>query len=307
MPWRLRPRAAPIVVLSASALIAASAGLRAPASAPLSSIDATLTRDAAGCAGVSSIVWHPLSGLDYTGRLRITLPARFGGAIAIYVGDRIPLDLEASTQDDQPLAMNHERLIAGPGALLPPDFWLEDGTPLDAPRHVSRVVLDASGEDVRIITLSLGRRAARVLARLVNYPSNVRAPVCAQQIADGEVYYATGWSGQATDPLEGSIRWMGEHGAIVVSSPDGGAAQLRVRVAPAVSSVGDERTRLTVRVNDVMELAPVSLSAGFADYEFAVPDAAWVRGANELLFSVSRTDESGRFTRGLALASLHVR
>jgi hypothetical protein len=37
-----------------------------------------------------------------------------------------------------------------------------------------------------------------------------------------------------------------------------------------------------------------------------VPDRAWVPGANELFFTVSRSQRLGPRVRGLALASLHV-
>src|SRR5687767_8778825 len=49
--------------------------------ATTSGIDGTLRADLAGCAGARSTVWNPLAGVDYTGRIRIDLPARSGGAI----------------------------------------------------------------------------------------------------------------------------------------------------------------------------------------------------------------------------------
>jgi hypothetical protein len=48
------------------------------------------------------------------------------------------------------------------------------------------------------------------------------------------------------------------------------------------------------------------MRAGFADYEWSVPDAAWVAGTNELFFTVSRVERRGTRALGLALASLHV-
>jgi hypothetical protein len=304
VPWRPRPRAAFLILLSAGALTAAAAGLRPPNTRP-ENIDDTLTRDEAGCAPVSANVWHPLSGLDYTGRLQITLPARFGGAIALYVGDSIPLDIEASNERGDPVAINLERLIAGPGVLLPPDFWIHYGSPLDAPRHVSRLLIDASGDRERRIVVALGRRAPRVIARLVGYPPTVRVPVCADPVRAGESYFATGWYGQESEPGIGPVRWMRGQGAALVFSPDGREARVRLRIAPAVAAVGDDVTQLSVRVNDFYELAPITLRARFHDYELVVPDAAWVSGTNELLFTVSRTHTIGSRVRGLALASLH--
>lgn len=280
--------------------------MRSPEALARPSIDDTLTRDAAGCAGVSSTVWHPLSGVEYTGRLKITLPPQFGGAISLYVGDTLPLDLEASTDDDQPVVMNHERMVAGPGVRLPPDFWLEDGSPLDAPPHVSRVLIDASGEEARVITVSLGRRAPRVLARLVGYPPAARVPVCADPVGSGEVYFATGWFGESSVGGVGPVRWMREHGAILIASDDGSEARVRVRIAPAVAAETGRTTELRVRVNDTFDLEPLALHGRFENYEIVVPDAAWTAGTNELLLSVSETQTIGRETRGLALASLHV-
>jgi hypothetical protein len=248
-------------------------------------------------------VWHPLSGLDYTGRLRILLPAQFGGAVVLYVGAAFPLDLDSSGDDGDPVPMNMERLVLGPGVFVPPDYWLEDGSPMAAPRYVSRVLIDASGEASRSVLLSLGRRVARVLARAIGYPPNMRVPVCAEPIAAGEIYFATGWYGQDRDSEGGVVRWMKQHGAVLVSSPDGLAARVRARLAPAAAG---EATQLSVRVNDVLDLDPIRLRPGFHDYEFAVPDEAWVAGTNELLFSVSHTRTDDSRVRGAALASLHV-
>jgi hypothetical protein len=308
MPWRRRPRAALVIgLLGATALLAAAAGLRAPDPvSPTASIDNTLTRDPSGCAGVRSTVWHPLSGVEYTGRLRISLPAQFGGAIVLFVGDSIPLDIEAETDEGAPVLMSRERLTAGPGVHVPPDFWLDDHTPWDAPREITQVTIDAAGDRDRVFTLSLGRRAPRVLARLIGYPADVRLPVCAALVRAGETYFATGWYGQEHDVVEGPVRWMREHGAVLVPSSHGRMTRIRARLAPAVTAgVGDQAT-LGVRVNDVLDVKVGTLRAGFADYEFMVPDAAWVPGTNELLFQVSRTQERGTRRLGLALASLHV-
>jgi hypothetical protein len=306
MPWRRRPRAAFFLLLGATALIAAAAGLRAPKPSPQRLLDRTLSRDAAGCAGVNPEVWHPLSGIDYTGRLHVTLPARFGGAIAFYVGDALPLDIEALDDHGEPIAIHQERLVAGPGVLVPPDFWLEDGSPTDAPHHISRLTIDAAGGGPRAFTLSLGRRAPRVLARLVNYPAGARAAVCAEPVGVDEIYFATGWYGQESEPTEGPVRWMRQQGALLVQSTEGRAARVHVRLAPATFN-DLETTELRVRVNDMHDLPPVALAARFAEYDLAVPDRAWAVGANELLFSVSRTRTVGSRVRGLALASLHVR
>lgn len=318
MPWRLGPRAAIAIGLtSALALTVVLERLRvpdvpAPPTPPIvtaavpstASIDATLTRDLEGCAGVRSIVWHPLSGVEYTGRLRITLPARFGGAIVLFIGDSIPLDVEAETGDRVPLAIARERLRTGPGVDLPPDFWLEDHVPSNAPREVTRVSVDARGESELSFVLLLGRRAPRVIARLIGYPPEDKAQVCADPVREREPYFATGWYGEESTP-DGPIRWMRHHGAVLVAASHGGAARVRIRAAPAVTGQADEETTLTLRVNDVFELPAVAMRAGFSDYDWVVPDAAWVSGTNELLFRVSRAERRGSRTLGLALVSLH--
>ncbi|HUE86358.1 MAG TPA: hypothetical protein VMO26_09800 [Vicinamibacterales bacterium] len=317
MPWRLGPRAALAIGLpGAFALTAASGMLRTPnsdsprptsaaiPSAPIGSIDDTLTRDADGCARVRSTVWHPLSGVEYTGRLRITLPPRHGGAIILFIGDSVPLDVEAETARRVPLGISRERLTTGPGVHLPPDFWLEDQVPWNAPREVVRVTADARGEDKLSFVLRLGRRAPRVLARLVGYPPDVKVPVCADPVREGERYFGTGWYGEERT-TDGAIRWMREGGAVLVASARGRETRVRIRAAPAVASDVEGATTLTLRVNDVLELPPVAMRPGLADYEWSVPDAAWVAGTNELFFTVSRVERRGARTLGLALASLH--
>lgn len=316
--WRQGSHAASLALLGVGALIAAATEFRVPRPsrqlpAPVatsdlsrSSINRILTLDDEGCAGVTSTVWHPLSGIEYTGRLRITLPAQPGGAIVLYVGDAVPLDIEASTVTGAPVPLHHERLLLGPGVMVPPDFWLEDGSPTLAPQHLSRLQIDAAGDERRVVSVSLGRRAARVLTQLIGYPPSVRVPVCAQALAAGEQYFGAGWFGAERDAVEGPVRWMRAHGAVMVAV-ERSIAQVGVRLAPAVLRDGIERPELILRVNDVWSAPPVALASGFHDYVWAVPDTAWVAGTNELFFSVSRTRTAGSRQLGLALASLHVR
>lgn len=267
-------------------------------------LNTTLTRDADGCAGVRGTAWHPLSGVDYTGRLRITLPARAGGTLVLFIGDSVPLDVEAETVTGAPIVVARERLQAGPAAAVPPDFWLEDQSPWNAPREIVRVAVDARAVGDLVFVLRLGRRAPRVLARLTGYPPEAAATVCAQPLAAGERDFTTGWYPEETAP-EGPVRWMRGHGAVLVHSPDGRQTRVRIRAAPAVAGGVESPTTVTLRVNDVFDLPPVAMRAGYADYEWLVPDAAWVPGANELLFTVSRVEQRGPRLLGLALASLH--
>ena len=315
MPWRLGPRAAVgSGLVGAIALTAVSGPLRVPDEAPAlassgttsgraSSINDILTPDAEGCAGVRSTVWHPLSGLDYTGRLRVTLPPQLGGAITMYVGDSIPLDVDVERRDGRPLAFWRERFRFGPGVPMPPDYWLDDSTPADAPPEVTRLTIDADGEQMLTVRVWLGRRAPRVLARLIGYGSAVAVPVCAEPLRPLEQYFATGWYG-AEPSDQGTIRWMREHGAVLVSS-HGAATRVTIRAAPAVTSAA-QPTVLRLRINGLFESLALPMRQGFAQYEWLVPDRALVPGTNELFFAVTRTEKRGSRTLGLALASLDV-
>jgi hypothetical protein len=295
-------------LLGALALIAAVAGLRESGSPapPSPSIDRILTRDESGCARVRSTEWHPLSGVDYTGRLRLGLPPQLGGAVILYIGDSIPLDVEATDEVGDPVPMHAERMTAGPGRALPPDFWLDDGSPDAAPGQIIRIQLDASGERARALRLSLGRRAPRVLARLVGYPSRTDVQVCADPVGRDEIVYATGWYGQERDPAEGPIRWMQEHGVVLVSSADGRGVRVHARLSPVPEVAEAPGAEVGLRVNDTIDVGGYVLRPGFRDYEWVVPDAAWVAGTNELLFRVSRTARIGSRRLGLALASLNI-
>jgi len=321
MRRRLSPRAAVTIgLLCASTLIAAAGLVRAvrvpsagppapevlPAPAPTSagSIDATLSRDMSGCGGARSTVWNPLSGVEYTGRIRLDLPARSGGAVVLFIGDAMPLELDAETTTGDPVLMHRERLRRGPGVHVPPDFWLDDENPWSAPGHIVRATIDALPERALSIVVSLGRRAPRVLVRLIGYPPDVRVPVCAVPVREDETYFASGWYGEQAGGTT-KERWMRDIGAVMVSSARDGAVTIRARARPATTTA-DDPTRLTLRVNDVLELPAVSMTHGPADYEWHVPDVAWVPGTNELLFSVSRTTTSGTRTIGMSLQELRL-
>jgi hypothetical protein len=308
-----RVRAALVCVLFPVAVIAVVSQVRArhpiPAvvvSAHSAAIDTTLARDDAGCAGVRSTVWHPLSGVDYTGRLRVRLPAQIGGSVVFYIGDSVPLDLEAETPDGRPITLHLERLPPGPGLHVPPDFWLDDNAPWSAPREIARVAIDALGHRDLPFTLSLGRRAPRVLARLFGYPPETHVAVCADQVGANDPYFATGWYGQESTS-DGVVRWMREHGAVLLASATGQAAHVHLRAAAAVPSSDGDKTTLSLRVNDAFDAPPRLMLGGFADYDWDVPDSAWVAGTNELFFSVSRTLTRGTRTLGLALSSVTAR
>lgn len=309
---RIRPRPALAIGLFGAIALLATAALF-PAVSPTQetlasrpaapTLDATLSRDVDGCAGVQSTLWHPLSGVEYTGRLAVTLPPLLGGAIVLFIGDSVPLDIEAVFPDGSPVLMQRERFASAVGVQIPPDYWLDDGDPWRAPEQITRVVIDAYGDRELAFTILLGRRAPRVLARLIGYAPGVRVPVCATPMREGEKYYATGWYGEEV-AQGGSVRWMAGHGAVLLPSADGGPVLVRINAAPAVAPQADRQTLLTLRVNDVYEAAAETMRDGFADYEWRIPSHAWVAGTNELFFTVSRTEVRGTRALGMALALL---
>ncbi len=242
--------------------------------------------------------------------------------MVMVIGDTVPLDIEARSVGGTPVPIRREKLRGAPGLGVPPDFWLESESPWSMPRELVRITIDALPTRAQVIELTLGRRAPRVLARLTGYSNDVRAQACAARIgmADAFVnrpdlvispsqseYFATGWYAEERASADAvSVRWMGEHGAMLVPSARDGAVRIRLRASPPLAESRDNAPLLSVRVNDVFDMITVPMVAGVADYEWSIPDAAWVAGTNELLFSVSRTlrvpYRGGNHMRRLGLA-----
>lgn len=322
MRWRRGPRAAVAPgAIGAAALVAFALSACAPAppdatpsraehaaagteGASRPSINDTLTLDADGCARVPATSWHPLSGIEYTGGLRMTLPPSPRGSLVLFVGDEdLPLAVVAETLERQPVPIERTHLPPGPGLQVPPDFWLGDSTPWDAPRFITRVAIAPLPLQERTLILWLGRRAPRVLARLEGVDGSTPAIVCAAALPEDKPYFATGWYGEEPT-AEGPVRWMQGQAAVLIAG-DGAAATVRVRAAAAIEAP-EAATWLTLRVNDTVVFPPRRMQKVFADYAWQVPASAWVDGANELFFSVSETSVRDRRTLGLALASLHI-
>ena len=323
MPWRLAPRAAfslgllGVVGLTASAaLLRLPAPQTDPAEPPLQTL---------GCARVGSDAWSPLPGVEYTGSVIVELPrvqpATPRGMMTLIVGDAIALDIEARSASGA-FPFRRERMTTGPGVGVPPDLWLESGTPFDVPRELTRLSLSGQ-ERSAIVEIALGRRAPRVLARLSGYESALKTRVCAAtrfaaigmdagrhelDLADSR-YFATGWYAEERGPDRAHIRWMRTHGAVLVPSARGDGATIRLRASPPRTGAVNDAPLLTLRVNDTYDALTLPMSPGSEDYEWTIPGEAWVAGVNELLFSVSRTpqvEDTGGVTRGLALERLSV-
>jgi hypothetical protein len=241
--------------------------------------------------------------------------------MVLFIGDTLRLDLEAETVDRAPVPLVTDRLRAGPGVNIPPDFWLESGSPWSMTAEVVRVRLEALPQGDRVVYVNLGRRAPRVLARLMGYGADARAPVCAARldardafagIDDFELtpplseYFARGW--HAEEHTSGTpLRWMEDSGAILLPSARDGSVRIVLEAAPAASIAAHDGVMLSLRVNDVFEASPVPMRDGFSQYVWEIPDAAWVKGTNELLFTVSPTAMRGGEVYGLAVKRAELR
>lgn len=256
------------------------------------------------CALVGGQAWSPLPGVEYTGRLAITLPPAPVGRMLLVIGDEVPLDVVVESADGEAARVNREFLDVARGTSgPPPDYWLEDGTPWDAPHEVQRLTLEAVPDSDRILSVRLGRRAPRVLARLSGYPDQVKADVCAADLGipdaletthqsvtiepSSSEYFGTGWSGVETDAEHGTyVRSMDEHAAILIPSATRSAMHVRLRARRGDAVRDDTAPSLVLRVNGIYELPPQALRGGIADYDWDVPERVWVKGTNELLFTV---------------------
>jgi hypothetical protein len=248
------------------------------------------------------------------------LPAAPAASLVMIVSDDVRLDLEAESPTGLPVAFQHERLRVGPGIAIPPDLWLELGNPFDLPREIVRASFESSPVGPRRVTLLLGRRAPRVLARLVDYPDAARASICAARLGVGEAFangdrftirpsmselFGAGWVGAETTSADGEVRLMSDTGAILVTSARDGAVTVRLDAAPVVSHDPADPPLLSMRANDVFETGPVAMPDGFSTYVWQVPARAWLAHTNELLFTVTRTawtSEGSRRPRALGLA-----
>lgn len=321
MLWRSRPRAASAIwLLWVTTLVAAEGVLCAQLAREPEPLPQPLQ-----CVLVRSDRWNLLPGLEFTGRLRIDLAPGSGGSLTLIVGDSLPLDIEVeSTGGTVPLSV---KPIAP--ELAPPDYWLEFGNPWLAPVEIVSATLSALPERPRTLTLNLGRRAPRVLARIAGYPIDTRARVCAAQSparhafsngrqmsippARGE-YFASGWYDVERAPgSTGTVRWMHEYGALLIPSSRDGDVRVRLQATPAADENEAEGPTIKMTVNDVFESTPVTMSPGMRSYEWVVPARSWVVGTNEVLFRVSPirqpegTRNSERRALGLALQRLDLR
>jgi hypothetical protein len=311
MPWRSGPRAALLASLMWAGPLMVTIGLLCVS---VVGEPPRARSESLSCVNVRGDRWNLLPGVEFTGRISVQVPAGRDSNVTLVIGDALPLTIEAETADGGPLPI---ATTAVPATAAPVDFWMEYGSPWLAPRHILQGTLAARDDRAQSVIVNLGRRAPRVLARLAGYPDEVRGRICAAavdatpafsagdlfQIGPGDApYFASGWYGLETQPSLGRVRWMTDHGALLVPSSRDGAIRVRLHAMSAAAGE-DDVTMVMLRVNDVFATAPVAMVAGAATYEWMVPAVAWVAGTNELLLSVSHTSPAGdRDPRALGLA-----
>jgi hypothetical protein len=285
--------------------------VRAPIPFQMSELDGTL-----GCATVRTDRWSQLPGVEYTGRLGIELPGRLGAELQLVIGDALALPVRASTPEGRPVPLRLDPLMSGPGAAAPPpDYWMDGSVPEDAPPWMRRVHLGADPLRSSTVSLELGRRAPRVLARLAGYDDDARARVCAAPLGverlrqagtealslAEEALFGTGWYG-----LEGRapdhFRWADSDAVMLVRSAARAEVVVGLQAAPAAAPAPEITVGL--RVNGI-ELDSRVMREGRTDYAWRVPAGVWLAGTNELWWHTSRAvrpaDTGGPDKRSLAL------
>jgi hypothetical protein len=278
----------------------------------LSEVEGTLQ-----CATVRTDRWSQLPGVEYTGRLGIELPGRLGGEIQLVVGDALALPLRASTAEGRPVPLRMEALMSGPGAAAPPaDYWIDGSVPEDAPAWMRRVHLAADPLRPSVVSLDLGRRAPRVLARLDGYDESARGRVCAAPLgivrlqAPGgttlpladESLFGVGWYGQEGVGRD-AFRWAGADSVVLVRSAARADVEVVLQASPAAAASAGEVT-VSLHVNGI-DVGTHTMKEGPADFAWRVPAGVWLAGTNELWWHTSRTvrpaDAGGNDTRALAM------
>lgn len=284
-----------------------------PAPFGMSQADATFR-----CATVRADRWSQLPGLDYTGRLGIDLPPGISGALQLVIGDALALPLRLESPDGRDRVLRQEPLSSGPGVAPPPaDYWIDGGAPEMESRWIRRVHVAAHPITRELLSLTLGRRAPRVIARLAGYDDAARARVCAAPLGrvrlrdagtevlslDDEAIFGAGWYG-----LEGrgtnAFRWTDADAVVLVRSAVRAAVDLTLEADAAAPRGTGPDTTVTLSVNGI-EAGTRTTRDGGAPYTWHVPAGVWLAGTNELWWHTSRAvrpaDTGGSDTRSLAL------
>jgi hypothetical protein len=314
--WALAPASAPTPDMPAADAVAAAVAAGEPvlvsrdvrAHLELAGFTFAPGADAAGrfavsgrlrCATVLADRWSPLPGLEYTGRLGADVPPG-SQALTLLVGDTLPVRVRASTPDGQAIPLVAEALSGGPGTgQAPPDYWLEEGDPLQVPQRVTRYTLPADPLRPRLLSIDLGRRAPRVLARMTGAGTASAGRVCAAPLAgdpwftsgtepqvdlplDDLRMFGTGWFGVAGTGPSAGARLAGPTATVLVPLASTADTAVTLVAAPAAEGLA----RIALAVNGAPQ-DTVSMDDAWGDYTWRVPARTWLPGTNELVFTVT--------------------
>jgi hypothetical protein len=166
------------------------------------------------------------------------------------------------------------------------------------------------------LSLELGRRAPRVIARLAGFEPESRGRICAAPLGplrlaevgeaaialSDESAFGTGWYGREGSG-DATFRWAQPEAVVLVRSAVRDAVTVALD-AEAAAPTGDGGTTLSLLVNGV-EIGSRTMSGGSARYTWTAPAGVWLAGTNELWWRTSRAvrpaDAGGADTRSLAL------
>lgn len=270
------------------------------------------------CAAVRTDRWSQLPGLEYTGRLGLELPARIGGELQLVIGDALPLPVRAATPEGRPVRLAVEPLLSGPGASAPPpDYWMDGSVPEASPPWMRRIHVAADPVSRSVLSLELGRRGPRVIARLAGYEPEARGRICAAPLGPvrlvrpgeeeipltDERAFGAGWYG-LEGRGEGRFRWVAPDAVLLVRAADRGHVTVALDAEAAVEPGTLGGVTLGLRVNG-LDVGSRGMTAGRSRYTWPVPEEAWIAGTNELWWTTSRAvrpaDRGGADARQLAL------
>jgi hypothetical protein len=269
------------------------------------------------CAVIRADRWSQLPGLEYTGRLGIRVPPGIGGELDVIVGDPLELPVRAESPDGSELAPRQETLSSGPGVSPPPaDFWIDDGAPSAGPRWIHRVRFAADPLVPSLVSLELGRRAPRAIARVIGYGDAARGRICAAPLGTmhlrtpgkealnlrDEALFGAGWFGLEGGENSG-YRWAGPDAVMLVRAPERADVEVTLESGVAAETGPSGATTIALRVNGVD--VGTRVTSVEPRYTWQVPAGVWVAGTNELWWTTSRAvrpaDRGGTDTRSLAL------
>ena len=216
------------------------------------------------------------------------------------------------------MLLQMDALMSGPGAAAPPaDYWIDGSVPEDAEAWMRRVHVPADPLRSSLVSLELGRRAPRVLARLSGYEDNAYGRICAAPLGvvrlqqpgaaplplNDESIFGAGWYGREGSGPD-AFRWADADAVVLVRSAVRAEVEVRLQAAPAAAPGADAVT-VGLRVNGV-DLGTRVMSPARADHTWRVPAGVWLAGTNELWWHTSRAvrpaDSGGADKRSLALS-----